>query len=80
MRDVAPFPATTEATSPVRSIPQTPFSKSEIVSAIKSIASGKAAGIDGIPAEFYKSKPYLAAEVLQPILEEAWLSEAFPEE
>ena len=26
------------------------------------------------------SKLYMAAEVFQPILEEAWLSEAFPEE
>ena len=33
-----------------------------------------------LPAEFYKSNPYMAAEVFQPILEEAWLSEAFPEE
>ena len=30
--------------------------------------------------EFYKSNPYMAAEVLQLILEEAWLSEVFPEE
>ena len=52
----------------------------EIDFAIKSIPSGKAAGIDGIPAAFYESNPYMAAEVLQPILEEAWLSEAFPEE
>ena len=35
------------------------------------ILSGEAAGIDGISAEFYKSHPYMAAEVLQPILEEA---------
>ena len=48
--------------------------------AIKSIPAGKAAGINGISAEFYKSNPYMAAEVLQPILEEGWLSEAFPEE
>ena len=40
----------------------------------------KAAGIDRIPAEFYKSNPYMAAKVLQPILEEAWLSETFVEE
>ena len=59
---------------------QTPPSKSEIVSAIKSLPSGEAAGIDGIPAEFYTSNPYMAAEVLLPILEEAWLSEAYPEE
>ena len=63
-----------------RSIPQTPPSKSKIVSVIKSIPSGKAAGIDGILAEFYKPDPYMAAEVLQPLLEEAWLSESFPEE
>ena len=42
--------------------------------------SGKAAGIDGIPAEFYKSNPYMTTEVLQSILDEAWLSKAFPEE
>ena len=71
---------TTETISPARSIPQTYPSKSEIGSAIKSLPFGKAARIDGIPAEFYKSNPYMAAEVLQPILEEAWLSEALPEE
>ena len=60
-------------------MPQTPPSKAETVSAIKPIPSDKAAGIDGIPAEFYKSNPYMAAEVLHPILEEAWLSEEFPE-
>ena len=43
----------------------------KIVNAIKSLPSGKAAGIDGIPAEFYKSKTYMTAEVLQPFLE-AW--------
>ena len=32
-----------------------------------------------MPAELIKSNPHMAAEVLQPILEEAWLSEAFAE-
>ena len=73
--DVPPFTSTTETISPDRSIPQTPTSKSEIVSAIKAIPTFKAAGIDGITVEFSKSNPYMAAEVLQPILEEAWLSE-----
>ena len=77
--DVPPLAPTTETISPARSIPQTPLSKSEIVPAIKSLCSGKAAGKYGIPAEFYKSNPYMAAEVLQPIFEEAWLSEVFPE-
>ena len=55
-------------------MPQTPPSKSKIVSA-KSLPSGKAAEIRGIAAEFYESNPCMAAEVLQPILEEAWLSD-----
>ena len=67
--EVPPFAPTTETISPARSIPQTPPSKSGIVSAIKYLASGKAAGIDGIPAKFYKSNPYVAAEVVKPILE-----------
>ena len=71
------FAPTTEPISPDRSIPQIPPSKSEIVFAIKSIPSGKAAGIDEIPAEFSKSNHYMAVEVLQPILDKAWLSEAF---
>ena len=49
--DVPPFAPTTETISPARSIPQTPHNKSEILSAIKSIPSGKAAGMDGIPTE-----------------------------
>ena len=59
--DVPPFAPTRETISPAGSIPQTPPSKSETVSTIKSIPSGKAAGIDGIPAELYKSNPYMAA-------------------
>ena len=43
------------ATSDTISILFTITSKSEIVSAIQSLSSGKAAAIDGIPAEFYKS-------------------------
>ena len=55
-----------------RSMRQTPPSKSEIISAINCLPSGKAAEIYRISAEFYKSNPYMAAEVLQSILEEAW--------
>ena len=64
--DVPAFAPSTETISLTRSIPQTPPSKSEISSAIKSIPSGKPPGIDGIPAEFYKSNPYMAAEVYNP--------------
>ena len=78
--EVPTFAPTTETISPARSIPQTFPSKSETVCVIKSLPSGKASGIVGIPAEFYKSNPYMGAEMLQPIIEEAWLSEAFSEE
>ena len=77
--DVPSFAPTRETISPSRSIPQTTPSKSEIVSTIKSIPSGKAAEIDGKPAEFNKSNPYMAA-IVEPIIEEAWLIKAFPEE
>ena len=64
--EVPPLAPITETVSPGRSIPQTPPSK--------------AARIGGISAEFFKSNPYMAAEVLQPMLEEAWSSETFPKE
>ena len=69
--EVPRFAPTTETISAARSIPQTPASKSEIASAITYLPSGKAAGIDGMPAEFYKSNHYMVAEALQTILEEA---------
>ena len=74
--EVADFAPTAETITPARSIPQTSPSKSEIVSANKSIPYGKAAGTDGIPADFYKSNPYMESETLQ--LEEACLSKAVP--
>ena len=78
--EVPSYAPTTETIFPAKSIPQTAPSKSEIAFAIKSIPSGIVAGIDRIPAEFCNSNAYMAAEVLQPILEEAWLNEAFREE
>ena len=74
--DAPPFAPTTEAISPATTAP----SKSEMVSVIKSLSSDKTAGNDAIPPEFYKSNPYMTAKVIQPILEDAWLSEEFPEE
>ena len=52
--EVPAFGPITETISPARSISQILPSKSEIVSAIKSIPSGKVAGIDETPAEYYK--------------------------
>ena len=38
----------------------------------------KTAGIDGIPAEFYKVNPNQAVCLLQPLILEAWDNEIFP--
>ena len=40
----------------------------------------KAAGIDGIPAEFYKADVGLSAKLLQPLLAKAWQACIFPDE
>ena len=40
----------------------------------------KAAGIDGIPAEFYKANPNQAACLLQPLIHEARINESLPNE
>ena len=52
----------------------------EIIAAIKSLPSNKAAEIDGIPAEFDKANPNQAACLLQPLIHEAWVNEILPNE
>ena len=52
----------------------------EILFAIRSLPRNKAAGIDGIPAEFYKVDPLTSAKLLEPILVKAWQSKILPEE
>ena len=53
---------------------------SEIAAAINSMPNKKAAGVDGIPAEFYKADVGLSAKLLQPLLAKAWQSCVFPDE
>ena len=52
----------------------------EIIDAIKALTSNKAAGIDGIPAEFFKANQNQAACLLQPLIHEAWANESFSSE
>ena len=55
-------------------------SMADIIAAIKSLPRNKAAGIDGIPAEFYKANPNKAASLLQPLIHEAWANKTLPNE
>ena len=52
----------------------------EIRDAVKTLPNNKAAGVDGIPAEFYKAQPGLAAEWLFPLIKACWEQEQYPQE
>ena len=52
----------------------------EIADAIRSLPNNKAAGVDGLPAEFFKAQPMVAAGLLHPLIDATWVSEKFPEE
>lgn len=59
-------------------IPTTEPSLSEVRDAIKWLPNNKAAGVDGIPAEFFKCHPEKAAELLCPLISTVWNNESFP--
>lgn len=50
----------------------------EIKSAISSLKNNKAAGIDGIPAEFLKADPDTTASILLPLFQAIWEEEIYP--
>ena len=53
-------------------------SVAEIIDTIKVPPCNKAAGIDGIPAKFFKANHNQDACFLQPLIHEAWDNESFP--
>ena len=53
---------------------------SETVKAIKLLPSGKAPGLDAIPAEIYKAGGPPGAEKLTELFHIMWRKEAFPQE
>jgi endonuclease/exonuclease/phosphatase family metal-dependent hydrolase len=53
-------------------------SKLEIVKALKELKNGKAAGVDGIPAEVLKADTSLTADALLPLFTNIWNSETLP--
>ena len=57
-----------------------PPSKSEIITAIKSLKNGKAPGCDNLNAELFKTDPTLAANILYPIFHDIWKETVIPTE
>lgn len=57
-----------------------PPSEHEILQAIMECKSGKAAGKDNIPAELLKACPNEMAKALQPLFQDVWLQETFPDD
>lgn len=57
-----------------------PPTKEEIVTAIRSLKSGKAPGQDELNAELFKADPELAAEVFVPLFTAIWERKDFPDD
>ena len=55
-------------------------SKTEIVKAIRSLKSGKVAGLDGIPPEALKADIQTSTEMLHPLLCKTWEQERVPDD
>lgn len=70
---------TNDGILPIRTNPPAP-SRIEIIKAIKSLKSGKAAGIDNITAEVLKVDVNLVADQFQPLFHQIWEQESFPQD
>ena len=57
-----------------------PPTKNEIIKALKSLKSGKAAGPDGIPPEALKADIQTSVDMLHPLLHKIWEQEIVPED
>ena len=77
-RPPPPAPPDIPAAEQQLDIDTDPPSKAEVIKAIKSLKSGKAAGPDGIPPEALKTDPQTAAEMLLPLLQRIWEEEEMP--
>ncbi|XP_070493805.1 uncharacterized protein [Chironomus tepperi] len=65
---------------PALPIDTRPPTKKEIIEAVKRLKSGKAAGMDEIPAEVLKADANVTANFLKPLFDEIWSLEKYPEE
>ena len=64
----------------VLDITEEPLSQEEIISTLKDLKSGKAAGFDGITPEVLKADTSTTAKILEGVLKKIWEDEAVPED
>ena len=79
-RPAPPAPPDIPPPTKLLDINTNPPSKTEIIKAIKSLKSGKAAGPDGIPPEALKADIQTSTEMLHPLLCKIWEQERVPED
>nr|KAG5698395.1 hypothetical protein BaRGS_006590 [Batillaria attramentaria] len=73
-RPPPPVPPDIPPTAQLLDISTNPPTKTEIIKAIKSLKSGKAAGPDGIPPEALKADIQTSTDMLHPLLRKIWES------
>ncbi|BHF74096.1 hypothetical protein SprV_0401718000 [Sparganum proliferum] len=66
--------------SPTYAVPYDPSSKGEVVDAIRKLRNNKAPGVDGIPAEIFKSCVDTLAPWFHEVIEREWRNEIVPDD
>nr|KAG5704405.1 hypothetical protein BaRGS_031111 [Batillaria attramentaria] len=79
-RPPPPVPPDIPPAAQLLDISTNPPTKTEIIKAIKSLKSGKAAGPDGIPPEALKADIQTSTDMLHPLLRKIWESESVPQD
>nr|KAG5687084.1 hypothetical protein BaRGS_017102 [Batillaria attramentaria] len=79
-RPPPPVPPDIPLAAQLLDISTNPPTKTEIIKAIKSLKSGKAAGPDGIPPEALKADIQTSTDMLHPLLRKIWESESVPQD
>nr|KAG5707728.1 hypothetical protein BaRGS_003303 [Batillaria attramentaria] len=79
-RPPPPVPPDIPPAAQLLDISTNPPTKTEIIKAIKSLKSDKAAGPDGIPPEALKADIQTSTDMLHPLLRKIWESESVPQD
>nr|KAG5686712.1 hypothetical protein BaRGS_020238 [Batillaria attramentaria] len=79
-RPPPPVPPDIPPAAQLLDISTNPPTKTEIIKAIKSLKSGKAADPDGIPPEALKADIQTSTDMLHPLLRKIWESESVPQD
>nr|KAG5693360.1 hypothetical protein BaRGS_017653 [Batillaria attramentaria] len=79
-RPPPPVPPDIPPAAQLLDISTNPPTKTEIIKAIKSLKSGKAAGPDGIPPEALKADIQTSTDMLHSLLKKIWENESVPQD